>query len=204
MKLFQETEVFMKMVRKYANMAFLLFSVAAVVPTYGNEEIITDNQEEAVIEPKEAEDVWYRRPVWYTTPEGISGAIVTVAAIMYAGAWYKGIVGSPREIFNKMRPLTLMEKEVIRGDNMRRIDFKVKKISQKYNDELALYEAYGCEIPLTLEQGFLEAIKSIYRAYGFNANCKLGDNIEGSRTLYTMISCSRYLNLAKINNFLFA
>ena len=72
----------MKMVRKYANMAFLLFSVAAVVPTYGNEEIITDNQEEAVIEPKEAEDVWYRRPVWYTTPEGISGAIVTVAAIM--------------------------------------------------------------------------------------------------------------------------
>ena len=44
----------MKTVRKYANMAFLLVSVAAIVPVYGNPEVIVDNQEEIAIQEEVA------------------------------------------------------------------------------------------------------------------------------------------------------
>ena len=85
----------MKMIRKYTNMAFLLLSMASIVPAYGNEEIINENQDkqEIVVETKKTDVVWYKRPeVRQKIRKGIEAAcVVSAVAAVFAGIWYMDV-----------------------------------------------------------------------------------------------------------------
>ena len=170
----------MKMIRKFANMTFLLFSVAAIVPAYGNEEILFDSQEVAV-ESEEIEIVWYKRT------ETISYAVAAVAAVVYAGAWYKGIVRSPLAVITKMRE-PMVNKIAKRGDVLNCISREVEKIRSEFNYDAAMCSAYGCQVPETHQTDFVKAIKTVYKKYGISAGVALGEVVDGTAPVYVNYS----------------
>lgn len=57
-------EVFMKTIRKYASMAFLLISAVTIVPAFANPTINEQEEvtrEEITIESQQPETIWYKR-----------------------------------------------------------------------------------------------------------------------------------------------
>ncbi len=85
----------MKMVRKYMNMAFLLLSVASIIPAYGNEVTVNENQDkqEIVAEPKKTEKVaWYNREI-DNKGSTIGDIVFSIGLLASFSAiiWYTGI-----------------------------------------------------------------------------------------------------------------
>ena len=82
----------MKTLRKYANMAFLLVSVATIVPAYANPVINEQEkvkQEKITVEPKKTKTVWYKKPEVRETikktlkSRAVVGCGIGLLALMY-------------------------------------------------------------------------------------------------------------------------
>src|SRR5579863_7533265 len=74
----------MKTLQKYANMAFLLLSVATIVPTY--------THQEDIVEQKNTETVWYKKPAV------IGGAITVATLATLFAAWYTNTITLPERL----------------------------------------------------------------------------------------------------------
>lgn len=85
----------MKTLRKYASMAFLLLSVAMIVPTYANPTMNEQEQveqKEAIVKPQTTETVWYKRPTI------IGGVITTATLATLFAAWYTNRLIVPEKL----------------------------------------------------------------------------------------------------------
>lgn len=71
----------MKTLQKYTSMAFLLISVATIVPAFANpiiNEQETIKQEEIIVESQKTETVWYKRPEVHETAGTAVGITICV------------------------------------------------------------------------------------------------------------------------------
>jgi hypothetical protein len=108
-------EVFMKRLRKYANMALLLVLVTAIVPVHANSEI--------AVEPKKTETVkWYKRPEVRERAEKVFEAVCIVGyGIGVLGLMYYSI---PIVAKSMMQPCTICKDNEFHGE--------VAKVCSKY------------------------------------------------------------------------
>ena len=104
----------MKTLQKYTNMAFLLLSVATIVPAY--------THQEDIIEQKNTETVWYKRP---EVSEAVLQTISVIGVVILIAEFHNLITWRHSKGAYKGDPCPPGYKTILR----KTIDSLIKKIS---------------------------------------------------------------------------